>query len=103
MTVVSVGQDGHPADNRASSALSGIPDKKPTTAEKCAEVPRQSRATAVIAASTKLPVTCPVNVLARTNPAASPYPPMRANPKVSHLSGGWISELIESLAVLARR
>src|ERR1700686_2266883 len=39
-----------------------------------------------MAARTKLPVTCPVNVFARTKLAASPYPPTKARPRESHMS-----------------
>src|SRR6266404_8097541 len=44
-----------------------------------------------MAASTKLPVTCPVNVFARTKLAASPYPPTKASPSESHVSVARVS------------
>ena len=39
-----------------------------------------------IAASTRLPVRCPVKVFARTKLAVSPYPPTKASPKESQVS-----------------
>src|SRR5229473_4553983 len=53
-----------------------------------------------IAASTKLPVRCPVNVFARTKLAASPYPPTKASPKETHVS---VWRLVDSTILLLWR
>src|ERR1700756_2982153 len=84
MTVGSKRHDDHAASPRSNKTLSEIPARKTTTAEACPSAAPQSRAAAPTVASTRLPVTCPVKVLAMTKPAASPYPPTSASPKDSH-------------------
>src|SRR5580692_7070907 len=86
MTVESRGLDGHALRGCTITTLNEIPIKNVTIAERCSSRARQSRAATAIAPSTKLPVTCPVNVLASTKPAASPYPPTKASPKESQVS-----------------
>src|SRR5580698_10780456 len=86
MTVGSNGHAGHALSGRMISVLRRTPIKKATMAERCPSTARQSEAVTAIAPSTKLPVTCPVNVLASTKPAASPYPPTKASPKESQVS-----------------
>ena len=92
MTVGSRGLDGHALRGRTITTLNEIPIKNVTIAERCSSRARQSRAATAIAASTRLPVTCPVNVFARTKLAASPYPPTKASPKESHVSAWRIFE-----------
>src|SRR5271155_1209872 len=86
MTVGRNGAEGQALEARAISTLRGTAIKKVTMAERCPKVARQSCAVTAIAPNTKLPVTCPVNVLASTKPAASPYPPTKASPKESQVS-----------------
>src|ERR1700674_37662 len=86
MIAGSNGHDDHALRGRTISTLTKIPIRKVITAERGPSIARQSWAATAIAASTKLPVTCPVNVFARTKPAASPYPPTKARPRGSHLS-----------------
>jgi len=85
-TVGSNGHDSQALRSRAMSALSRTPSKKVTMAERGPSIARHSPAATATAASTKFPVTCPVKVLARTKPAASPYPPTKASPNESHAS-----------------
>src|SRR5215469_7061824 len=63
-----------------------IPIKKTATAEKWLSALGKSPAAVATAPSTRLPVACPVKALARTKPAASPYPPTKLSAKYSHES-----------------
>jgi len=95
------------AGSRTRKTLNRIPAKKNTTAKSRAAVVRQSAAVRETAASTKLPVMCPVNVFARTKPAASPNPPTNARLKESHSFGASPGEFmappIESRGRAGRR
>src|SRR6516162_1917046 len=82
------------AGSRTRKTPNRIPAKKDTTAKSRAAVVRQSAAVRETAASTKLPVMCPVNVFARTKPAASPKPPTNARLKESHSFGASPSEFM---------
>src|SRR5260370_38042052 len=99
MMVGSKVQDGLGLRGRRISTLNEILIKKGMMAERCSSAARQSWAATAIAASTKLPVTCPVNVFARTKLAASPYPPTKASPKDTHVS---VWRMFESTILLWR-
>src|SRR6516162_8594925 len=91
-----VRSDGHSrvVGSRPRKTLIRIPAKKNTTAKSRAAVVRQSAALRETTASTKLPVMCPVNVFARTKPAASPKPPTNARLKESHSFGASPTEFM---------
>src|SRR6266851_5305001 len=100
MMVGSKGHDGLALRGRTISTLNEIPIKKVMIAERCSSAARQSWVATAIAASTKLPVRCPVNVFARTKLAASPYPPTKASPKETHVS---VWRLVDSTILLLWR
>src|SRR5262245_66483246 len=72
------------ATNRSKMTLKGIPARKRAIAKTDRENVGQSARATLIADKTRLPVTCPVKVLARRKPAASAYPPIKASPRESH-------------------
>jgi hypothetical protein len=72
------------ATNRSKITLKRIPARKSAIAKTRLEKVSQSARATLIAVKTRLPVTCPVKVLARRNPAASAYPPIKASPRESH-------------------
>jgi hypothetical protein len=99
MAVARGGLDVHILSRWAISTLREIPIRKEKIAKRCSNVARPSRAAALIASNTKLPVTCPVNVFARTKLAASPYPPTKASPNASHASLCPLFEFAISLGI----